>query len=186
MSADYAGADIVLVNTCGFLDSAKEESLQAIGEAIAENGRVIVTGCMGEEADAIRAAHPQVLAVTGAHQYEQVVEAVHEAAAAVANLAQLGREAESEQIAKLPLRAAELSGWRFETIARGIDDLAAIMQPGLRALLSLTARGQDTTAAALTLWREFHASRSAIVDLAFDDPGRPHVLLEVSGGGRRT
>jgi ribosomal protein S12 methylthiotransferase len=77
MSADYAGADVVLVNTCGFLDSAKEESLAAIGEAIAENGRVIVTGCMGEEADAIRAAHPQVLAVTGAHQYEQVVEAVH-------------------------------------------------------------------------------------------------------------
>ena len=78
MSADYAGADVVLVNTCGFLDSAKEESLQAIGEAIAENGRVIVTGCMGEEADAIRAAHPGVLAVTGAHQYEAVVEAVHE------------------------------------------------------------------------------------------------------------
>lgn len=80
MSPDYAGADVVLVNTCGFLDSAKEESLAAIGEAIAENGRVIVTGCMGDEADAIRAAHPQVLAVTGAHQYEQVVEAVHEAA----------------------------------------------------------------------------------------------------------
>ncbi len=77
MSPDYAGADVVLVNTCGFLDSAKEESLTAIGEAIAENGRVIVTGCMGEEADAIRAAHPSVLAVTGAHQYEQVVEAVH-------------------------------------------------------------------------------------------------------------
>lgn len=77
MSPDYAGADVVLVNTCGFLDSAKEESLAAIGEAISENGRVIVTGCMGEEADAIRAAHPQVLAVTGAHQYEQVVEAVH-------------------------------------------------------------------------------------------------------------
>jgi len=80
MSPDYAGADVVLVNTCGFLDSAKEESLAAIGEAIAENGRVIVTGCMGEEADVIRAAHPAVLAVTGAHQYEQVVEAVHEAA----------------------------------------------------------------------------------------------------------
>ena len=78
MSPDYAGADIVLVNTCGFLDSAKEESLAAIGEAISENGRVIVTGCMGEEADAIRAAHPAVLAVTGAHQYEAVVEAVHE------------------------------------------------------------------------------------------------------------
>ena len=80
MSADYAGADVVLVNTCGFLDSAKEESLAAIGEAIAENGRVIVTGCMGSEADLIRAKFPAVLAVTGAHQYEAVVEAVHEAA----------------------------------------------------------------------------------------------------------
>ena len=84
MSPDYAGADVVLVNTCGFLDSAKEESLEAIGEAIAENGRVIVTGCMGKEAETIRARFPQVLAVTGAHQYEQVVEAVH--AAAPANL----------------------------------------------------------------------------------------------------
>ncbi|MEY4237702.1 MAG: ribosomal protein methylthiotransferase RimO [Pseudomonadota bacterium] len=80
MSPDYAGADVVLVNTCGFLDSAKEESLAAIGEAIAENGRVIVTGCMGEEAETIRARFPQVLAVTGAHQYEAVVEAVHAAA----------------------------------------------------------------------------------------------------------
>jgi ribosomal protein S12 methylthiotransferase len=80
MSGDYAGADVVLVNTCGFLDSAKEESLAAIGEAIAENGRVIVTGCMGNEADVIRAKFPQVLAVTGAHQYEAVVEAVHDAA----------------------------------------------------------------------------------------------------------
>jgi ribosomal protein S12 methylthiotransferase len=80
MSPDYAGADVVLVNTCGFLDSAKEESLAAIGEAIAENGRVIVTGCMGNEAEAIRAKFPDVLAVTGAHQYEAVVEAVHEAA----------------------------------------------------------------------------------------------------------
>ena len=80
MSPDYAGADVVLVNTCGFLDSAKEESLAAIGEAIAENGRVIVTGCMGNEAAAIRAKFPAVLAVTGAHQYEAVVEAVHQAA----------------------------------------------------------------------------------------------------------
>jgi ribosomal protein S12 methylthiotransferase len=80
ISPDYAGADVVLVNTCGFLDSAKEESLEAIGEAIAENGRVIVTGCMGNEADLIRARFPAVLAVTGAHQYEDVVNAVHEAA----------------------------------------------------------------------------------------------------------
>jgi len=80
MSPDYAGADVVLVNTCGFLDSAKEESLEAIGEAIAENGRVIVTGCMGDEAEVIRARFPSVLAITGAHQYEAVVAAVHEAA----------------------------------------------------------------------------------------------------------
>lgn len=80
LSQDYAGADIVLVNTCGFLDSAKEESLEAIGEAMAENGRVIVTGCMGDEAERIRTRFPNVLAITGAHQYEAVVGAVHEAA----------------------------------------------------------------------------------------------------------
>jgi ribosomal protein S12 methylthiotransferase len=80
MSGDYAGADVVLVNTCGFLDSAKEESLEAIGEAIAENGRVVVTGCMGKEADLIRARFPQVLAITGPQQYEEVVAAVHDAA----------------------------------------------------------------------------------------------------------
>ena len=80
MSPDYAGADVVLVNTCGFLDSAKAESLEAIGEAIAENGRVVVTGCMGKEADAIRERFPDVLAITGAQQYEEVVAAVHDAA----------------------------------------------------------------------------------------------------------
>ncbi len=85
LSPDYAGADVVLVNTCGFLDSAKEESLEAIGEAIAENGRVIVTGCMGNEAELIRARFPDVLAVTGAHQYEAVVNAVHDAAPPVPN-----------------------------------------------------------------------------------------------------
>ena len=76
-AADYAGADVVVVNTCGFLDSAREESLEAIGEALTENGRVIVTGCLGAEAATIRATHPDVLAVTGPHQYEAVVEAVH-------------------------------------------------------------------------------------------------------------
>jgi ribosomal protein S12 methylthiotransferase len=77
ISPDYAGADAVIVNTCGFLDSAKAESLEAIGEAIRENGRVIVTGCLGAEDGAIRAAHPSVLAVTGPHQYEAVLDAVH-------------------------------------------------------------------------------------------------------------
>ncbi|MEL6386632.1 MAG: 30S ribosomal protein S12 methylthiotransferase RimO [Pseudomonadota bacterium] len=77
ISPDYAAADLVLVNTCGFLDSARDESLEAIGEAIAENGKVIVTGCLGAEPEVIEAAHPGVLAVTGPHQYEQVMEAVH-------------------------------------------------------------------------------------------------------------
>ena len=81
ISPDYAGADLVLVNTCGFLDSAREESLDAIGEAIEENGRVIVTGCLGAEPDLIEAAHPKVLAITGPHQYEQVMDAVHSALA---------------------------------------------------------------------------------------------------------
>ena len=77
ISPDYAGADLVLVNTCGFLDSAREESLDAIGEAIEENGKVIVTGCLGAEPEVIQQAHPKVLAITGPHQYEQVMEAVH-------------------------------------------------------------------------------------------------------------
>ena len=77
ISADYNGADAVIVNTCGFLDSAKAESLDAIGEALRENGKVIVTGCLGAEPDYITGAHPKVLAVTGPHQYEQVLDAVH-------------------------------------------------------------------------------------------------------------
>jgi ribosomal protein S12 methylthiotransferase len=80
IAPDYAGADAVLVNTCGFLDSARAESLEAIGEAIAENGRVIVTGCLGAEEELVRRAHPKVLAVTGPHQYEAVMAAVHAAA----------------------------------------------------------------------------------------------------------
>ncbi|WP_371225881.1 30S ribosomal protein S12 methylthiotransferase RimO [Roseovarius sp. 2305UL8-3] len=79
ISPEYSGADAVIVNTCGFLDSAKAESLDAIGEALNENGRVIVTGCLGAEPDYITGAHPKVLAVTGPHQYEQVLDAVHSA-----------------------------------------------------------------------------------------------------------
>ena len=79
ISPDYAGAEAVIVNTCGFLDSAKAESLEAIGEALSANGRVIVTGCLGAEEQYIRGAHPSVLAVTGPHQYEQVLDAVHAA-----------------------------------------------------------------------------------------------------------
>ncbi len=77
ISGSYDGADLVVVNTCGFIDEAVEESLDAIGEALAENGKVIVTGCLGAKADVVRAAHPQVLAVTGPHATQEVMEAVH-------------------------------------------------------------------------------------------------------------
>jgi len=79
ISPDYSGAEAVIVNTCGFLDSAKVESLEAIGEALQENGRVIVTGCLGADSEYILGHHPTVLAVTGPHQYEQVLDAVHAA-----------------------------------------------------------------------------------------------------------
>ena len=78
MTPSYKDADLVVVNTCGFIDAAVEESLDAIGEALAENGKVIVTGCLGAREAEIRARHPQVLKVTGAHAYEEVVNAVHE------------------------------------------------------------------------------------------------------------
>jgi len=77
ISPSYQGADAVIVNTCGFLDSAKAESLEAIGEALSENGKVIVTGCLGAEPEFITGVHPKVLAVTGPEQYEQVLDAVH-------------------------------------------------------------------------------------------------------------
>lgn len=78
VSPSYKEADLVVVNTCGFIDAAVEESLDSIGEALAENGRVIVTGCLGAREDEIRARHPQVLKITGAHALEEVVAAVHE------------------------------------------------------------------------------------------------------------
>jgi ribosomal protein S12 methylthiotransferase len=80
LAREHAGADLAIVNTCGFLDSAQAESLAAIGAAMAENGKVIVTGCMGAEPDKITAAHPGVFAITGPQQYESVLEAVHRAA----------------------------------------------------------------------------------------------------------
>lgn len=78
ISSSYEDADLVVVNTCGFIDSAVEESLDAIGEALNENGKVIVTGCLGAKGDVVRQAHPSVLAVTGPHALEEVMNAVHE------------------------------------------------------------------------------------------------------------
>ncbi len=77
ISASYQESDLVVVNTCGFIDSAVEESLEAIGEALAENGRVIVTGCLGAKGDVVKQTHPKVLAVTGPHATDEVMEAVH-------------------------------------------------------------------------------------------------------------
>ena len=77
ISPSYEGADLVVVNTCGFIDDAVAESLDAIGEAMADNGRVIVTGCLGKRADEIREHHPGVLAITGAHEYQMVMDEVH-------------------------------------------------------------------------------------------------------------
>lgn len=79
IAPDYRGSDLVIVNTCGFLDTAREESLDAIGEALNENGKVIVTGCLGAEPEVIRARHPNVLAITGPQHYEAVMDAVHKA-----------------------------------------------------------------------------------------------------------
>jgi len=78
ISPDYQGADMIVVNTCGFIDSAVEESLEAIGEALNENGKVIVTGCLGARGDMVKEAHPAVLAVTGPHALEEVMQAVHQ------------------------------------------------------------------------------------------------------------
>src|SRR6202158_3150179 len=79
LSREHAGSDVVIVNTCGFLDSAKAESLAAIGQALNENGKVIVTGCLGAEPETIAEKSPNVLAITGPQQYESVLEAVHRA-----------------------------------------------------------------------------------------------------------
>ncbi|PEQ12807.1 ribosomal protein S12 methylthiotransferase [Novosphingobium sp. PC22D] len=190
MSADYQGADVVLVNTCGFLDSAKEESLAAIGEAIAENGRVIVTGCMGEEAETIRAKFPQVLAVTGAHQYEAVVEAVHEAAPPELGpyLDLIPQSAPDEAGIKLtprhysylkisegcnhacsfciiPQLRGKLTSRRIDAVLREAEKLVAA---GTRELLVIS---QDTSAYGVDIWHEaraFHGRevRAHMTDLA--------------------
>ena len=77
ISKSYQDSDLVVVNTCGFIDSAVQESLDAIGEALAENGKVIVTGCLGAKGDVVKQAHPKVLAVTGPHATEEVMAVVH-------------------------------------------------------------------------------------------------------------
>ena len=107
LARKHDGADIVIVNTCGFLDSAKQELLGAIGEAMAENGKVIVTGCMGAEPEQIEAAYPGVLSITGPQQYESVLEAVHRALPPVHNPASRSGAAAGRQADAAALRVFE-------------------------------------------------------------------------------
>ena len=93
IAPSYDGADVVVVNTCGFIDSARAESLDAIGEALNENGRVIVTGCLGVDEEEIRELHPAVLSVTGPQQYEQVrnsIEIVSKLLPSIINISVMG------------------------------------------------------------------------------------------------
>ena len=157
----YEGADVVVVNTCGFIDSAREESLEAIGEAINENGKVIVTGCLGVHEDQIRKAHPSVLSVTGPQQYERVVSAVHEHAPKPAH--DPYTDLMPEQGIKLTprhyayLKIAEgcnhkcsfciIPSMRGKLVSRAIDDVMreaeALARAGVKELLVIS---QDTSA----------------------------------------
>ncbi len=184
-AADYAGADVVVVNTCGFLDSAREESLEAIGEALAENGRVVVTGCLGAHADVIRARHPDVLAVTGPHQYEAVMQAVHDACppphAPYADLIPpqgirlTPRHYAYVKIAEgcnhrcrfciIPSLRGRLVSRKAEDI---LDEAERLVRAGVRELLVIS---QDTSAYGVDLKhapfeRAGHSGRTHITDLA--------------------
>ncbi|MBU2339938.1 MAG: hypothetical protein KKE77_01675 [Alphaproteobacteria bacterium] len=111
---------------------------------------------------------PRATPAARAVELEMRWDALHDAADAVAQLAQLANARPGGAIATLPTRAARAGGWRCRAVANGIDDLALVMQTGLRALIGAADNGRDTTAAALTLWREFHAARQAIC--AFVEP----------------
>jgi ribosomal protein S12 methylthiotransferase len=163
IAPDYKGADLVLVNTCGFLDSAREESLDAIGEALNENGKVIVTGCLGHEKDVITDRHPNVLAVTGPHQYEQVMSAVHEHLPApdhpfVSLVPESGVRLTPRHYAYLkisegcnnrctfciiPLMRGDLASRRIDAVMREAEQL---VKAGVKELLVIS---QDTSASGL-------------------------------------
>ena len=183
ISPDYSGADAVIVNTCGFLDSAKAESLDAIGEAINENGRVIVTGCLGAEPEFITGTHPRVLAITGPHQYENVLDAVH----------QIVPPKPDPFIDLLPESAVKLTPRHFSYLKisegcnhkckfciipdmRGrlksrpahaiIREASKLVDNGVRELLVIS---QDTSAFGLDLkYASEHGHKSHIKDLAYD------------------
>ncbi|MDG1155855.1 MAG: 30S ribosomal protein S12 methylthiotransferase RimO [Paracoccaceae bacterium] len=183
ISSDYAGSDAVIVNTCGFLDSAKAESLDAIGEAIAENGKVIVTGCLGAEPDYITGHHPKVLAVTGPQQYEKVLDSVHQIAPPKPNpfldlLPPTGIKLTPRHYSYLKISEGCNHKCKFCIIPkmRGrlssrparyvIEEAEKLVENGVKELLIIS---QDTSAYGLDLKHSsLHGHRSHIYDLAKD------------------
>ena len=181
----YAGADVVVVNTCGFINSAREESLDAIAEAINENGKVIVTGCLGVYEDEIRQAHPDVLGVTGPQQYEQVVSAVHEHAPKPAHdpytdlIPEQGIKLTPRHYAYLKISEGcdhkcsfcIIPSMRGKLVSRTIDDVMreakALAGAGVKELLIIS---QDTSAYGVDIkyqqadWRD-QSYHSSLMDL---------------------
>jgi ribosomal protein S12 methylthiotransferase len=183
ISPDYAGADAVIVNTCGFLDSAKAESLEAIGEALSKNGKVLVTGCLGADPKYITGAHPKVLAITGPHQYEQVLDAVHAAvppkpdpyidllpASAVTltprhySYLKISEGCNHKcKFCIIPDMRGRLASRPAHAILREAEKLVA---NGVRELLVIS---QDTSAYGLDIkYKEDRGHRAHIIDLAHD------------------
>ncbi|WP_316229280.1 30S ribosomal protein S12 methylthiotransferase RimO [Bradyrhizobium sp. SZCCHNR1070] len=185
LARKHDGADVVIVNTCGFLDSAKQESLSAIGAAMAENGKVIVTGCMGAEPEAIEQAYPSVLSITGPQQYESVLEAVHRALPPVHNphidlVPPQGIKLTPRHYAYLKISEGCNNRCSFCIIPKLRGDLVSrpaadvlreaerLVDAGVRELLVIS---QDTSAYGLDLkyaesqWKD-RAVRSKFIDLA--------------------
>ena len=181
ISSDYNDAEAVIVNTCGFLDSAKAESLEAIGEAIEENGKVIVTGCLGAEPEYITGMHPSVLAITGPQQYEKVLDAVHKAVPPkpdpfvdllpASNISLTPRHYSYLKISEgcnhkckfciIPNMRGNLNSRRPHAILKEAEKL---VDNGVKELLIIT---QDTSAYGLDLKHaEIGGYRAHIVDLA--------------------
>ena len=162
LAAGYEEAELVIVNTCGFIDSARLESLEAIGEAVQENGRVIVTGCLGVDAETIRARHPRVLSITGPQQYDRVVDAVHEHLPVAPHhdpfldlVPPQGLKLTPPHYAYLKIsegcnhrcRFCIIPSLRGRLVSRELDDIAAeaetLVQAGVREILVIS---QDTSA----------------------------------------
>lgn len=180
----YDGADVVVVNTCGFIDSARDESLGAIGEALNENGRVIVTGCLGVHEDEIRKAHPAVLSVTGPQQYEQVVAAVHQHAPQSAPnpytdlIPEQGIKLTPRHYAYLKISEGcnhkcsfcIIPSMRGKLVSRSIDDVMreaeALARAGVKELLVIS---QDTSAYGSDIKYQSAGWRGQTYDSSFMD-----------------